>query len=65
MAWPCVPRRGQELLEIVQQHDLEGIVAKRKADPYEPGAKWIKIKNPRYSRAEGRGELFNPPKTAR
>jgi hypothetical protein len=26
---------------------------------------WIKIKNPRYSQAEGRGELFNPTKTAR
>jgi ATP-dependent DNA ligase len=57
-----VPSRGRDLFEIVQQHDLEGIVAKRKADPYEPRAKWIKIKNPRYSQAEGRGELFNPPK---
>jgi ATP-dependent DNA ligase len=60
-----VPRRGRKLFEIVQQHDLEGIVAKRKADAYEPRAKWIKIKNPRYSRADGGGELFNSPKTAR
>jgi ATP-dependent DNA ligase len=48
-----------------QRHDIEGIVAKRKADPYEPRSRWIKIKNPRYSQAQGRGELFNPPKTAR
>jgi ATP-dependent DNA ligase len=40
-------------------HDLEGIVAKRLADPYGPRARWLKIKNPGYSQAEGRGELFN------
>jgi hypothetical protein len=50
---------------LVQQHDLEGIVAKRRADAYTPRAKWIKIKNPRYSQAQGRGELFNPPRRAR
>jgi ATP-dependent DNA ligase len=49
----------------VQQHDLEGIVAKRKDGAYTPSAKWIKIKNATYSQAQGRGELFNPPKTAR
>lgn len=40
-------------------HDLEGIVAKRLADPYGSRTKWLKIKNPDYSQAEGRGELFN------
>ena len=43
----------------VEQHDLEGIVAKRKSDPYQPSVKWWKIKNPAYSQAEGRRELFN------
>ena len=57
-----VPERGRMLFTVVQQHDLEGIVAKRKDDAYTPSAKWIKIKNPRYSQAEGRGELFNPPR---
>jgi ATP-dependent DNA ligase len=60
-----VPGRGRDLFALVQQHDLEGIVAKRKDDAYTPSAKWIKIKNPRYSQAEGRGELFNPPKRSR
>jgi len=57
----CVSERGRKLFALVQRHDLEGIVAKRKADAYTPSAKWLKIKNPRYSQAEGRGELFNPP----
>jgi ATP-dependent DNA ligase len=40
-------------------HDLEGVVAKRLGDPYDPRAKWLKIKNPDYSQKEGRGDLFN------
>jgi ATP-dependent DNA ligase len=44
--------------------DLEGIIAKRKDSLYrateKPAPYWIKIKNPRYSQAEGRDELFNP-----
>jgi hypothetical protein len=44
--------------------DLEGIVSKRKQSQYrateKPSPYWVKIKNPRYSQAEGRGELFNP-----
>ena len=59
------PGCGRDLFAPVRRHDLEGIVVKHKADAYEPRAKWIKIKNPRYSRADGRGELFNSPKTAR
>jgi len=39
--------------------DLEGIVAKRLADSYEPGrTKWWKILNPDYSQKAGRAELF-------
>ena len=53
-----VPERGRMLFTVVQQHDLEGIVAKRKNDAYTPSAKWIKIKNPTYSQAEGRWNLF-------
>jgi bifunctional non-homologous end joining protein LigD len=56
-----VPERGRMLFTVVQQHDLEGIVAKRKDDAYTPSARWIKIKNPKYSQVAGRGELFNPP----
>jgi hypothetical protein len=41
----CVPGRGRKLFEVVQQHDLEGLVAKRKANSCEPRSHWIKIKN--------------------
>ena len=41
---------------------LEGIVCKRKDSPYRlterPSRYWIKVKNARYSQAEGREELF-------
>jgi hypothetical protein len=43
-------------------NDLEGIVAKRLGDPYEPRVKWLKIKNGDYSQREGRGDLFNGPR---
>jgi bifunctional non-homologous end joining protein LigD len=54
--------RGDELFALMRSHDLEGIVAKRLADPYERQVKWLKIKNPDYSQKEGRGELLNPPR---
>ena len=41
---------------------MEGIVAKPLISPYRKvGGKttWVKVKNPNYSQAEGRGELFN------
>jgi len=39
--------------------DLEGIIAKKLDDPYEPErTKWWKILNPAYSQKEGRVELF-------
>jgi bifunctional non-homologous end joining protein LigD len=53
---------GRALFEAAQRLDLEGIVAKRKADPYETGAIWYKIKNRAYTQIEGRGDLFNGPR---
>jgi ATP-dependent DNA ligase len=50
----------RELFEAACQLDLEGIVAKRKADPYNQRVRWWKVKNPLYTQAEGRGELFEP-----
>jgi len=41
--------------------DVEGIVAKWKAAPYEPDvapSSWIKIKNPEYSQGRDRHALF-------
>jgi ATP-dependent DNA ligase len=53
-----VEEHGFELLEAVVRLDLEGIVAKRKADPYNQRVRWWKVKNPLYTQADGRGELF-------
>jgi hypothetical protein len=54
---------GRQFFQKVCELDLEGIVAKRKTATYRATEKaspyWIKIKNPRYSPAEGRDELFN------
>ena len=47
---------------MIREHDLEGIVAKRLADPYGGRVRWLKIKNPDYSQKEGRGDLFNGPR---
>jgi bifunctional non-homologous end joining protein LigD len=55
-----VEGRGKALMAAVEEHDLEGIVAKRKSDPYRRGVSWFKIKNRAYSQAgDGRGELLN------
>jgi bifunctional non-homologous end joining protein LigD len=57
-----VTGRGLELFELMCSNDLEGIVAKRLDDPYEPRVRWLKIKNGDYSQKEGRGDLFNGPR---
>jgi ATP-dependent DNA ligase len=50
---------GEGLFRLACEHDLEGIVAKRKSDPYLPEhAKWLKIRNQAYSQWVGREELF-------
>lgn len=58
-------RAGVELFRIVCDQDLEGVVAKRRDGLYTPEATtWVKIKNPRYSQAEGRRELFERRRAA-
>src|SRR5215471_18523631 len=54
--------RGCELFELMCTNDLEGIVAKRLADAYDPRARWLKIKNRDYTQKEGRGDLFDGPR---
>jgi bifunctional non-homologous end joining protein LigD len=51
---------GEGLFRLACENDLEGIVAKQKADPYLPEhAAWLKIRNQQYSQwATGREELF-------
>ena len=57
-----IEAHGQRFFEKVCELDLEGIVAKRKHSQYrateKPSPHWVKIKNPTYSQAEGRRELF-------
>jgi bifunctional non-homologous end joining protein LigD len=54
-----VEGRGCDLFEAACRLDFEGIVAKRKADPYSERTQWLKIKNPTYTQTEGRRELFD------
>jgi bifunctional non-homologous end joining protein LigD len=49
---------GRALFSAIRKMDLEGIVAKRKSDPYESGTTWYKINNPGYRQGEGRVDLF-------
>jgi len=54
-----VEQYGERFFEEICSQDLEGIVAKRKLGIYkDDGDGWIKIKNRRYSQAEGRHELL-------
>ena len=54
-----VERDGEGLFRLACEQDLEGIVAKRKSDPYLQGhARWLKIRNRDYSQWFGREELF-------
>jgi ATP-dependent DNA ligase len=56
----AVEGRGRDLFGAAERLDLEGIVAKRKADPYAPSTVWYKVKNRAYTQMEGRGGLFHP-----
>ena len=51
---------GRALYSAIKKMDLEGIVAKRKTDPYAPETQWYQIENPGYSQGEGRVDLFQP-----
>jgi ATP-dependent DNA ligase len=46
------------LFRAACERDLEGIVGKRKDEPYADNVRWVKIKNPAYSQATGRQEQF-------
>lgn len=52
---------GVQLLEVADQHGLEGVVSKRKAAPYSsgPSRDWLKIKTAAWRAANrGRWRLF-------
>ena len=51
---------GERLFRYACEQDLEGVVAKRKFDPYLPGqTSWLKIRNPNYGQWAGRQDLFD------
>lgn len=53
---------GEQLFGMICERDMEGIIAKPAASPYREvngRTPWIKIKNPAYTQAEDRGDLFN------
>jgi bifunctional non-homologous end joining protein LigD len=50
---------GKAAFRTVCDLDLEGVIAKRLTDAYEPGrTRWWKVLNPDYSQKAGRAELF-------
>jgi hypothetical protein len=54
-----IDSNGEELFRLACENDLEGIVAKRRSDPYLlEHATWLKIRNHDYSQWVGREELF-------
>lgn len=60
-----IEQHGERLFELACQKDLEGIVAKPKNSPYQfsdTETYWLKLKNPNYSQALGRDDIFTPGK---
>ncbi len=50
---------GHGLFRLACEHDLEGVVAKRKLDPYSSESSgWLKIRNSQYTQWIDREELF-------
>jgi ATP-dependent DNA ligase len=50
---------GTSLYQEVCERDLEGIVCKRKDGVYSSRRRWLKVKNPNYTQAVGRREMFD------
>lgn len=56
---------GRALFGAIRKMDLEGIIAKRKSDPYGPSTTWYKIRNHAYTQGEGRVDVFRRRERAR
>jgi ATP-dependent DNA ligase len=54
----AIEEHGRALFSAIRKMDLEGVVAKRKEDPYRSETAWYKIRNPGYAQLESRAELF-------
>jgi bifunctional non-homologous end joining protein LigD len=53
-----IEQYGTALYREACERDLEGIVCKRKDSVYSSRLRWLKVKNPDYTQAVGRKELF-------
>ncbi len=51
---------GRALYQAARRMGLEGIVARRKQDPYAATTVWYVIRNPGYTRDDGRVDPFRP-----
>jgi len=49
---------GVGLFQAACERGLEGIVGKRKDEPYADSVRWVKIKHREYTQAVRRGEQF-------
>ncbi len=55
-----IETQGIAFFDEICARDLEGVVAKRKLSIYKSNSTgWLKVKNPKYSQAVGRHDLFN------
>ena len=52
-----IERDGKLFFEEICGRNLEGVVAKRRMSVYAEHG-WLKIKNPKYTQAEGRHDMF-------
>jgi bifunctional non-homologous end joining protein LigD len=50
--------RDPTLFDAAVRLDIEGIVAKRRGDPYGEETQWLKVKHGDYTQSVGRAELF-------
>ena len=50
---------GAAPFDEVCSRDLEGVVAKRKDDPYSSSTRWLKVMNRNYTQHDGRHDFFN------
>jgi ATP-dependent DNA ligase len=63
-----VEERGEDFFAVACAHDLEGVVAKLAHGRYHADGRstsWLKIKNPGYTQATGRHDLFESRTSAR
>jgi bifunctional non-homologous end joining protein LigD len=55
-----IEEHGRALFAAARRLDLDGIVAKRKADPYLPNTVWYKIPNPAHRLMPASAEPYRP-----